>query len=314
MTAGLLKSHSCSVKGPLMINAAFKAALVAALAAFSIGPVAAEKAAGPAMWRLSDADSEIYLFGTFHILPPSLDWTSATLDEAMTGTPITMTEADTDSPESQAKMAALVQELGLNPPGVTLSSQLGPERAKRMGLAAEKIGVPMAALEPMRPWLALLSLAVGAMQAEGYSSEAGAESIILGRAAAQKDKIAHLETAEFQIRALASLSNEEWLADFERSLEQIADFKGFSKRTLEAWRTGDLDSIDKEMIGPMRESAPGAYKTLMVDRNTNWVSQIEEIMSGSDDIFIAVGAGHLIGEDGVVEMLKRKGYAIERVQ
>lgn len=314
MTPGLLELRRRNFKEARMMKAALRAALAVAWAAFATGPVAAENATGPAMWRLSDADSEIYLFGTFHILPPSLNWTTARLDDALTRTPITMTEADTDSPESQAKMAALVQELGLNPPGVTLSSQLGPERAKQFGLVAARIGLPMAALEPMRPWLALLSLAVGAMQAEGYSSEAGAETVILSRAAAQKDKVAHLETTEFQIRALASLSTEEWLADFERNLEQIADFEGFSKRTLNAWKTGDLQTIDREMIGPMRVAAPGAYKTLMVDRNTNWVGRIEDIMSGSDDYFIAVGAGHLIGEDGVVEMLKRKGYAIERVQ
>jgi uncharacterized protein YbaP (TraB family) len=296
------------------LSALRRALAAAAAAVFLAFPADAADKTGPAMWRVTDADSEIYLFGTFHILPPSLNWTTAKFDAAMTGTPITMTEADTDSPEAQAKMAALVQELGLNPPGVTLSSQLGPKRAKAFGQIAQQIGLPMAALEPMRPWLALLSLAVGVMQSQGYSSEAGAEAVILDRAAAQEDKIAHLETAEFQIRALASLSNEEWLADFERSLEQLADFEGFSKRSLEAWRTGDLTSIDKEMIGPMRDAAPGAYKTLMVDRNTNWVGRIEEIMSGSDDYFIAVGAGHLIGEDGVIEMMARKGYAIERVQ
>ena len=94
----------------------------------------------------------------------------------------------------------------------------------------------------------------------------------------------------------------------------MADFDGFSQRTLEAWRTGDLAAIEEEMIGPMKSAAPGAYKTLIVDRNANWVGQIEKIMAGSDDYFIAAGAGHFIGEDGVVEMLKKKGYAVERVQ
>ncbi|HBS32092.1 MAG TPA: TraB/GumN family protein, partial [Parvularcula sp.] len=102
--------------------------------------------------------------------------------------------------------------------------------------------------------------------------------------------------------------------DFERSLAQMADFEGFSQRTLEAWRTGDLDSIEEEMIGPMKTAAPGAYKALIAERNANWVVQIEKIMTGSDDYFIAVGAGHFIGTDGVVELLKRKGYAVERVQ
>ena len=274
----------------------------------------AEEAAGPAMWRLTDADSEIFLFGTFHLLPATIDWKTAAFDAAMARTPITLTEADTDSPEASAKLAALVQQLGLNPPGVTLTSQLGAERAKQFALVADRFGIPMAALEPMRPWLALISLAVGAMQREGYSSEAGAEQTILSLARTENDRIAHFETAEFQIRALAGLGDEEWLADFERGLAQIADFEGFSARTLEAWRTGDLAAIEEEMIGPMRSQAPGAYKTLLVDRNANWVAQIEEFMKGSDDYFIAAGAGHFIGEDGVVEMLRRKGYAIERVQ
>jgi uncharacterized protein YbaP (TraB family) len=274
----------------------------------------AEEASGPAMWRLTDADSEIYLFGTFHLLPASLNWTTPALDAAMEKTLFTMTEADTDSPAAQQKLASLVRELGLNAPGVTLSSQLGPERAKQFGLISERYGIPMAALEPMKPWLALISLSVGIMQSQGFSADAGAEEIIQKKAATQKDKLAYLETAEFQLRALAGLTNEEWLADFERGLAQMADFEGFSNRTLEAWRTGDLDSIEEEMIGPMKTAAPSAYKALIVDRNADWVGQIEKIMAGSDDYFIAVGAGHFMGEDGVVEMLKRKGYAVERVQ
>jgi uncharacterized protein YbaP (TraB family) len=266
------------------------------------------------MWRVFDADSEIFLFGTFHLLPASIVWTTPALDQAMMKTQITMTEADTDSPAAQQELAALVRELGLNPPGVTLSSQLGPERARQFGLVTDRYGVPMAALEPMRPWLALISLAVAIMQSQGYSSDKGAEEVILKNAGSQNDKINHLETAEFQIRTLAGLSDEDWLADFERGLAQMADFEGFSRRTLEAWRTGDLETIEEEMIGPMKEAAPAAYKALIVDRNTNWVGQIEKIMTGSDDYFIAAGAGHFIGDDGVVKLLRDRGYAVERVQ
>jgi hypothetical protein len=68
------------------------------------------------------------------------------------------------------------------------------------------------------------------------------------------------------------------------------------------------------MIGPMKKSAPAAYQALMVERNVTWVGQIEKMMAGSDDYFIAAGTGHFIGEDGVVEMLTKKGYAVERVQ
>ncbi len=275
---------------------------------------AAKPGTGPAMWVVSDADSTIYLFGTFHILPASTQWTSDAFEAAMKETPTTMTEVDTKSAEAQAKMAALVQELGLNPQGVTLSATLGPERAARFGEIATKYGVPMRNLEPLKPWLAMISLSVIVMQKEGYEAESGAEEAILARASSEGDKVAHFESAEYQIRALASLDEREILADFDSSLDQYAEFKAYSDRVLKAWRTGDVKALEKETLASMREGAPGAFKTLITDRNRNWVVEIEKIMAGDDDIFVAVGAGHLIGEGSVVDLLKEKNYDVRRVQ
>ncbi len=266
------------------------------------------------MWLVSDEDSTIYLFGTFHILPPSLRWTTGAFDDAMKETPITMTEVDTKSPESQARMAALVRQLGLNPPGVTLSSTLGDERAARFAEIAEKYGAPMATLEPLKPWLAMISLSVLIMQKEGFNAESGAETTILARAARQGDTVVHLESAEYQIRALASLDEGEILADFNSSLEQFAEFDAYADRVLAAWKKGDVKTIEEETLAPMRDTAPGAYKTLLTDRNANWVAEIDALMKGSDDYFIAVGAGHLVGEGSVVDMLEEKGHAVRRVQ
>ncbi len=275
---------------------------------------AAAAGAGPAMWRLADDDSEIYLFGTFHILPASISWTTAAFDAAMAATETTVTEVDTKSPEAQAKMVALVQELGLNPPGVTLSSTLGPDRTKKLEQIISKYGVPMASLEPLKPWLAMISLSVLVMQAEGYTANSGAEEIILTRAAGEGDKIAHLESAEYQVRALASLDEAELLRDFDNSLGQLADFKDYSARVLGAWSSGDVDALDKETLVEMRKSAPGAFKTLITDRNRNWVAEIDKMMKGDGDYFIAVGAGHLVGKGSVIDLLEDKGFDVRRVQ
>lgn len=275
---------------------------------------AATPAAGPAMWRLADADSEIYLFGTFHILPATVSWSTPAFDKAMARTETTMTEVDTESPEAQATMGALVQQLGLNPPGVTLSSQLGPDRAAKLAKVLEPYGVPLAQLEPLKPWLAMLTVSVLIMQKEGYSGDSGAEKIILARAATEKDAINHFETAEFQIRMLANLSEDEILGEFDASLAQLVDFDAYSDRMLQGWTTGDVVALDKEFLAPLREESPAAYKALIVDRNVNWAGQIDALMKGKGDYFIAVGAGHLVGDDSVVNMLEAKGYSVERVQ
>lgn len=286
----------------------------AATADETVAEASAESGGGPAMWLLSDEDSEIYLFGTFHILPSSLGWESEALADAMKATPNTMTEVDTKSPAAQATMAALVQQLGVNSPGVTLSSTLGEERAARFARIAEKYGASMSALESLKPWLATLSLSVLIMQKEGFNAESGAEATILARAAAEGDDISHLESAEYQIRALASLDEREILADFDTSLEQFEEFSSYADRVLDAWKTGDVDAIDRETLAPMRKTAPGAYKILIADRNANWVGDIESMMKGSDDYFIAVGAGHLVGPGSVIDMLEKRGHAIRRVQ
>jgi hypothetical protein len=269
---------------------------------------------GPAMWRVADDDSTIYLFGTFHLLPAALEWTSPAYEAAMAETPFTMVEVDAKSPEAQARMSALVRALGLNPPGVTLSERLGPARAARFRAIAERYGASMAAMESLKPWLAMITLSVHVMQQEGFQGETGAEAAILARAAAEGDRIAYLESAEYQIRALASLDEEEILADFDASLEQFDDFRSFSQRMLGAWRRGDIAALEKETLAPMRETAPAAFRTLITDRNANWAREIESILDGSDDYFIAVGAGHLIGEDSLVDLLEEAGRRVERVQ
>jgi hypothetical protein len=276
--------------------------------------IKAPMGAGPAMWVVEDEDSTIYLFGTFHILPSTMRWTTPAFDAAMRETPATMTEVDTASPEAQAKLSALVAELGLNPPGVTLSSLLGKERAARFAKIAERHGAPMASLEPLKPWLAMISLSIAVMQKEGFSADSGAEQTILARAGREGDSVTHLETPDFQIRALASLDERELLADLDESLDQFEDFDAYAKRVLDAWRKGDVDAIDFETVAPMRKGAPGAYKTLIADRNADWVRQIEALMEGSDDVFIAVGAGHLVGEGSVVDMLEENGRDVRRVQ
>jgi uncharacterized protein YbaP (TraB family) len=271
-------------------------------------------AAGPAMWAVTDDDSTIYLFGTFHILPKGSQWTTKAFDDAMAETPVTLTEVDTKSAAAQASMAKVVAELGVNPPGVTLSSTLGPDRAAHFSKIAARYGLPMANFENLKPWLAMVALSVAVMQKEGFEADSGAEETVLARAGKEGDKISHLESAEYQVRALASLNEEEILADFDSSIEQYDDFDSYAARVLTAWRTGDIAALEKETLTDMRKEAPDSFRILISDRNANWAGEIEKMMAGDEDYFIAVGAGHLIGSGSVVDLLQKKGYTVARVQ
>ncbi len=293
-----------------------KTVLAAGVAAVAMAGVAvAEKAAtGPAMWKLADDDSTIYLFGTFHILPPDVEWETAAYDAAMKDAETTITEADTESPEAQAAVLAGVQQYGLNPPGVTLSSILGEDRAASFSDIAAEYGVSMQMLEPYRPWLASLTLSVVAMQKAGFDPNSGVEKVLLAQAAQEGDAVEHFETATEQLEMLASLDDEEMLANFDATTVQFNEFDEIMDRMLTAWRTGDTETLEKDIIGLVREDAPDAFQKLFVDRNKKWTVLIQDILADEGDTFIAVGAGHLVGEDSVIDLLEEEGLKIERVQ
>ncbi len=272
----------------------------------------------PAMWRVADEDTEIILFGTFHILPDNVAWRTTTFDDAMARTETTVTEVDTDNPEALAKLAGLMQELGQNPPGVTLSDTLGPERFAQLSNVAEGYGIPPSMLETARPWFGFLQLSLAGLVKEGFDPANGVETVVKGQATQEEDAFAYLESVEFQIRALASLDGPEMLANFDISMEQLKDLKAYSQKMVEVWRTGDLAGIEETIIAPMRDDAPTSYNTLIVERNKNWAVQLIDWLNNGGteegDYFVAVGAGHLVGPESVINMMREKGWTVERIQ
>lgn len=268
----------------------------------------------PAMWHLEDDDTQIYLFGTFHLLPPEIEWQTAAMEAALAATDITLFEADTTSPQAQQELQQAIQEYGLNPPGTTLSSILGEERAAKFGQVAGQYGLPLAQLEPLKPWLASLTLTVIAYQQAGFDPNSGVEMVLEPIAKAQGDQIGYLESGVSQIKALASLDDQQDFASFDEGLEQLANVKEEIGKLLEAWRTGNVANMETLLVRGIRDISEQSFQVLLVNRNANWVTQINDMMAGEGDYFIAVGAGHLVGEDSVVEMLKEQGFSVNRVQ
>jgi uncharacterized protein YbaP (TraB family) len=275
-------------------------------------PVSPAKA--PAMWRISDADSKIYLFGTFHALPKDVVWKTAAFDAAMAECRITAIETDTDSAYAKSSIAAMLLEHGLNPSWQTLRGVLGGERYAKLADVAKKHGVPMENLARFRPWFATLTLSVHVAQAAGFDAKLGVERVIIPIAREQKDKILMMETPEAQIKALATLDGPEVLDNFDYAIADLVDFNGKIQPQLAAWRSGDLDTLDKLSAAPMRNTAPAAYRAMLVNRNANWVPRIETWLQGKGNYFVAVGAAHLAGPDSVIAMLAKKGIKAERVQ
>lgn len=272
------------------------------------------KEAGPAMWVVSDADTRIYLFGTVHLLPKGVTWETEAFRKAMAESAVTAIEVDTESDYARGTLADLVREHGLNPSWQTLRGILGSERYAKLSDVAKTYGITLAKMERYRPWFVMLMLDVEVMKANGFNRDLGVERTVLTRAFSERDRVLTMESQEAQVKALATLDSREALDGFDVSMADLADFKGKMGPLLTAWRTGDVETLDKVSCAELRRAAPGAYRALIINRNANWVDRLTGWLKGKGTYFVAVGAAHLVGPDSVINMLDKRGFKATRVQ
>lgn len=267
----------------------------------------------PALFVARDADSTLYLFGTVHVRRPGTPWGGANAQAALQSADEVWTELEI-SPEADAQAQAMMMRLGAAPADRPLSSWLNEDENRRFSELTQRLGVPAANFERMRPWLAALTLSVMPMLQAGYDPEAGVDRAIDAAADAAGKRRRAFETAEQQIGFLANLSPEmqrEMLLDTinetEAGPEQLDELTS-------AWESGDLPKLQRYVVDDMRRLYPELYQALFVRRNAAWVETLMHELDGSGVDFVAVGAGHLVGRDGLVEQLRARGVRVERVR
>lgn len=311
-----LAQGAVGVAAGLALVFAIAGAPTQVLAQAAPAPAAAAAAApiqgeGPALWVIKDADSTLYLFGSVHVLRPTTGWASPRVNAAFDSASDVWFEIT--NPEDQAAMMPLIQQYGLSPQ-TPLSTRLTPEEVGQLDAAAKTIGASAAQLDPLKPWLAALSLSVAPLVKAGYDPQSGVELALKARAQAAGKSLHGFETLEKQVGMLATLPDDvqleflrETLKDFDQAVEMLDSM-------VEAWAKGDVEGLDRIVVEEMKADAPELYKVLLVDRNTDWADQIQTLLQGSGTAFIAVGAAHLTGDDSVQSILQSRGVAVETVE
>ncbi len=274
--------------------------------------IKAKERASPPMWRLADADSEIWLLGTFHILPPELDWRSDALAAAADAAETYWFEAEVDTPAAQQKTMQIMTAQGFNKSGVTLTSLLDTEDRAQLAAVAADVSLATATLDPMRPWLAFLHISVQFIVAQGFDPSSGVETILLREARMRGRKLRFFETIDQQLGLFTKLPPETEKKLLVVTLRDWDKQKGDFDALFDAWRNGDEDAIDRLMNQAMHDEAPEIFEILVANRNKVWADQIATAMSGSGRILVAVGAGHLVGDVSVPALLREKGFTVER--
>ena len=286
------------------LRSAFWAGAAWALAACA--PAPAPAATEPALWRIADEDSEIWLYGSVHVLPPELAWQGPRFEAAFAAAEELVLEADVSG-----NFAALAAQHGTLPAGESLSDALDTQTRARLARVAQELRVDPATLERSRPWFAAVRLSVEHAAAQGHAADAGVEAVLTPQARAAGKRLAFLETPEQQIRTLAELSREDELRFLAVTLRQIDEDADSLAAIDAAWARGDVETLAALLDAQLREAGPGIHDAIIVARNRSWASEIAHRLDGSGRVFYVVGAAHLVGRDSVVAMLRARGIEVE---
>lgn len=272
-------------------------------------PIARAAGDGPPLWVIRDADSTIYLYGTVHMLKPGTAWGSDKVDAAFdSASDLWLEIAD---PNDQSELGPLIRQYGVQP-GQPLSSWLTPEEKTALDVAVSATSMEPAQIDPFRPWFAALMIATGPLTAAGFDPALGVELNLRARAVAAGKPIHGLETVGQQMRGLALMSDDNQKVYLRHYLKTWNAVAGDLDRLVAGWIAGDETALAEFALENGRAISEETHQTFLARRNADWAGQIETLLKGSGVSFIAVGAGHLAGDDSVQEMLAARGVTVTR--
>jgi uncharacterized protein YbaP (TraB family) len=294
-------------------TAIFRTVAILALAGCAADPEVgtAPAAARPALWKLADSDTTIYLFGTFHLLPANFAWRTPKLDAALAGSDELVTEiGELGDPMAGAQA---MMSLGLSPGHPPLIDRVPEDKKEALRSMIADSGIPAVALDRFETWAAALSLMGVMVKRLGITSEAGVEHGLTESYKASGRPIKGLESVAEQFGFFDSLSEDAQRKFLVALLDDPAEMQSLFARMMQAWSTGDVDAIGATFNDDVNVS-PELRESLLKRRNARWAEWLERRMERPGTIFVAVGAGHLAGRDSVQAMLKERGLKAKRIQ
>lgn len=293
--------------------------VLALVAGFVAGMLGMTAHAAPAMWRVTGAGAEVYLFGTLHALAPTTQWRTSAYDAAYARANKVWFEADLGGADP-ATVSLIVSRYGVDPER-GLSEKLGAA-----DLSALRGEADLDRIEHLRPWAAALMLSMQPVLAKGAQVQTGADMTVTRQAKSGGKPVAAFETLEDQARMFASLpepAEVQYLTDVihQRSAapakhRRVGLNLNPSPASLEQeWLAGDLARLGPSLVKDLAHDNPALYDVLLKRRNLAWADKLSAEMAKTPGVeLVNVGALHMVGPDGLPALMAARGFKVERVQ
>jgi uncharacterized protein YbaP (TraB family) len=270
------------------------------------------------LWKVTSAEGggTAYLLGSIHVARPDFYPLAPEIERAFEESKVLVVELDALGPAAGAAQTLLLTK-GTYQDGSTLEDNLSADTLKALRAYANKGGLPLEALQQFRPWVVALTVSMTEMQKLGFQPTLGVDHHFLTKAHDSKKRIVELETAESQIDLLSGMDKEVADKFLLQTLVGLDELDDLLTKGVAAWKAGDLKTLKEELMDkPLRE-APET-KPVMVklfdERNAKMADRVEEFLKGDEQHFVVVGAGHMLGDKGIVKLLEDKGFTVEQMR
>lgn len=302
------RDRMLSTRRRLIVVVTFAAAIaVCTSAAAQVAPSAGGK---NFLWKVQSGTAVLYLAGSVHALTADVYPLSPAFQRAFDASGVLVEEIDLAEADPLSAGPALFTR-GIYQDGRTFDSVVSKRTAALVEDRLKNTLLPFELIRPMKPWMVSLMLTVLQMQGSGLDASLGLDKHFYDKASAAGKMVIGLETAESQIERLDRMPEAVQEQMLLGELAEMDAERGSLNALVGAWQRGDAGAIERLLLGSFQGN-PAAYASLITERNRNWLPQLDACFRRPSPCFVIVGAAHLVGPEGLLALLQRKGYRIEQ--
>ncbi len=262
-------------------------------------------------WKATGKGGTIYLMGSIHVMSESFYPLNPALEAAFTDSDLLVEEVDlTQMLDPMAQMSILTK--GMLPSSQSLDKVLSPATLALVQKATGDLGSAGGPLMRFKPWMLAITLQGMELMKAGFDPALGLDQHFYDQAKASGKAVQGLETVDYQISRFDTMTMEQQDRMLAETLKELATETATVGKLGDAWKAGDVPAIERIALADLK-SDPAMYQRLLVERNNNWLPKIEALFARRGRSLVVVGAAHLVGPDGLLALLKAKGYTVEQL-
>jgi uncharacterized protein YbaP (TraB family) len=263
-------------------------------------------------WRADSASATVYLLGSIHYADPSFYPLRANIERAFDEAEHLVLEIDIDAAAAK-QYQELLRRKGMYSGDETLRDNVSEKTWQQLQQLLPRLGMTTQLIEKQKPGVLVLTLSTVQVMKMGYLPEMGIDQYFLNKARSHKDIIS-LETIEQQLDVFLNMQDGDLL--LQETLYSLDEADSMMTDMVRFWKRGDEQGMQRLLFDDALREYPeftNIYDSLIYKRNELMVDKIEQFLNGKGSYFVVVGAGHLVGDKGIVNSLKRSGYDVDRL-